>query len=86
MTVTATTQLRMVELPHDRHDAAVRHLARIEELHRRVVRAGQVAVSAVHELELRAVRIHLIEIDAVDAAGVIPAAEQDLAVRSTIGS
>ena len=45
-------ELRMIERPHDRHDAAVEHLARADELHCAVVRARQVALRSVEQLEL----------------------------------
>ena len=55
-----TAELRMIERPDDGHDAAIGHLARADELHGAVVRARQMALGAVKQLELRAVGIHLI--------------------------
>ena len=53
-------ELGVIERPQDRHDPAIEHLARADELHRAVVGAGQMALGAVQQLELRAVGIHLI--------------------------
>ena len=53
---------------------------RVEEVHRGAVGAGRVALGAVQELELRAVRAHRVEVDLVVRPGVLPAAEHDATV------
>ena len=48
---------------------------------RRTIGAGVVAPLAVQQFELRAVRVHAVQVDRVVAASVIPAAEDNLAIR-----
>ncbi len=70
---------------HDRQDVAVLHLLRLHELDDCVVRAvgvraGVVAIGSVIELQVRAVRIGRVEMHAVLAGSVVPAAPQQPAV------
>jgi hypothetical protein len=69
------------ERPDQRHDSAVVQFTRLHELDDLAIRAGVVTVLAVKHFELRAVRVHAVDIDGTVDRGIIPAAEHDLPVR-----
>ena len=66
--------------PQHHHQAPVRQLLGLHELHGLAVRSGVVAVHAVEKLEVGAVRVGAVEADAVDVGHVVPAAEHHPAV------
>ncbi len=69
----------------EREDGPVLSLPRLDELDHRIVRAGVVAVGTVVELHVRTVRIGRVQVHAILAGGVVPAAPQNPAAREDRG-